>query len=214
VSLIESTLHRPDFATQSPLENIMTDIQKIRSRKKDPKAPILLCESEIEFQATRKRLEDEIKPRGIIEEIYVYDIAVLVWDIMRLRDCRVSTINTFFRKAIERVLGQLLPGYGLKKKALSDAYFDNEDARTEIYEILARYQLDDSVIMAEAINLAKDQLEHLDGMLATARTRLDRSLRSIQEYGVYFADRGRDSAEQILQSKDVPGIQPNRTEAV
>ena len=191
----------------------MIDIQKTRSKKTDPKAPILLCESEIEFQALRKRLEDEIKPKGIIEEIYVYDIAVLVWDITRLRDCRVSTINKYFGRALELLLGQLL-GRGLKHKTLSGAYFVNEDARTEIYEILARYQLDDSAIIAGAISLAKDQLEQLDKMLATARARFDRSLRSIEEYRVSFADRVRDSAEQVIQSKGAPSIQPDRIESV
>jgi hypothetical protein len=188
----------------------MTDLQKTRSRKK---APILLCESESEFQAFRRKLEDEIKPQGFILEIYSEDAAAVIWEMMRLRDCRISTINKFFPRAIEDLLGQLQPpGYGLKNETLSNAYFDNEDARTEIYEILARYQLDDSAIMAVAISLAKDQLEHLDKMLATARTRFDRILRSIEEYRVSFADRWRDSADRILQSKDAPGIQPDRIE--
>jgi hypothetical protein len=187
----------------------MTNLQKTRSRKK---APILLCESESEFQAFRKKLEDELKPQGFILEIYVEDAAAVIWEMIRLRDCRISTINKFFPRAIENLLRQLQFGYDLKAKTLSNAYFDNEDSRNEISEILARYQLDDSAIMAQAISLAEDQLEHLDKMLATARTRFDRILRSIEEYRVSLADRLRDSAEKILQSKDAPGIQPDQIE--
>src|ERR1017187_339620 len=55
-----------------------------------------------------------------------------------------------------------------------------------------------------AVSLAKDQLEQLDKMLATARARLDRSLRSIQEYRLSFADRVRDSAEKICRGCPSP----------
>ena len=50
-----------------------------------PTAQLLITKSRDEFNLIRDTLNDQIKPRGIIEQIYVEDIAHLVWEILRLR---------------------------------------------------------------------------------------------------------------------------------
>jgi hypothetical protein len=44
-----------------------------------PKSPLLITESADEFEALRDAFEQEIKPRGIIEQMYVHDISSIVW---------------------------------------------------------------------------------------------------------------------------------------
>jgi hypothetical protein len=43
-----------------------------------PKLPLLITESADEFDALRDAFEREIKPRGIIEQMYVHDISAIV----------------------------------------------------------------------------------------------------------------------------------------
>jgi hypothetical protein len=50
-----------------------------------PNLPLLITESAEEFDALRHAFEQEIKPRGIIERMYVHDICAIVWEILRLR---------------------------------------------------------------------------------------------------------------------------------
>ena len=64
-----------------------------------PKSPLLITESAAEFDALRGAFEQEIKPRGIIEHMYVYDIACIVWEILRLRRGKAAIINAAFRDA-------------------------------------------------------------------------------------------------------------------
>src|SRR5262244_4167867 len=73
-----------------------------------PKSPLLITESADEFHALRDAFEREIKPRGIIERMYVHDICSIVWEILRLRRCKVVIINSAFRSALEHLLVQLL----------------------------------------------------------------------------------------------------------
>jgi hypothetical protein len=73
-----------------------------------PKSPLLLTESADEFDALRDAFEREIKPRGIIEQMYVHDICSIVWEILRLRRCKVNMINSAFRSALQNLLAQLL----------------------------------------------------------------------------------------------------------
>src|SRR6266516_2001725 len=73
-----------------------------------PKLPLLITESADEFDALRDAFKQEIKPRGIIEQMYVHDISSIVWEILRLRRCKVVIINSAFRSALQDLLKQLL----------------------------------------------------------------------------------------------------------
>src|SRR5215813_3617851 len=95
-----------------------------------PKSPLLITESADEFDALRDAFEQEIKPRGIIEQMYARDISTIVWEILRLRRCKVVIINSAFRSALEHLLVQLLSrpgqdGYdvGDEAEALAQAWF-------------------------------------------------------------------------------------------
>src|SRR5215470_10343205 len=73
-----------------------------------PKLPLLITESADDFDALRNAFEQEIKPGGIIEQMYVHDISAIVWEILRLRRCKVVIINAAFRSALEDLLKQVL----------------------------------------------------------------------------------------------------------
>src|SRR3989442_12607921 len=104
-----------------------------------PKLPLLITESADEFDALRDAFEQEIKPRGIIEQMYVHDICAIVWEILRLRRCKVVVINSAFRSALQNLLMQLLkqPGqhdWDVEKKAqtLAQGWFtDDKEARKQ-----------------------------------------------------------------------------------
>src|SRR6516165_7942329 len=139
-----------------------------------PKLPLLITESAEEFDALRDAFEREIKPQGIIEQMYVHDISSIVWEILRLRRCKVVIINSAFRGALEDLLKQLLrqPGqyeYDVEDEAqgLAHAWFTDEEAKKQVSEILSGFQLDESAIEAEAIRKSCSDLESLDHMLAS-----------------------------------------------
>src|SRR5262252_6528001 len=139
-----------------------------------PKLPLLITESADEFDALRDAFEQEIKPRGIIEQMYVHDICSIFWEILRLRRCKVVIINSAFRSALERLLVQLLrrPGqyeYEVEDEAeaLAQGWFtDNKEAQKQVLETLRRFDLDESAVEAEAMRKSSADLELLDRMLA------------------------------------------------
>src|SRR5262249_20920336 len=151
-----------------------------------PELPLLITESAEEFEALRDAFEQEIKPRGIIEQMYVHDICSIVWEILRLRRCKVVIINSAFRSALEELLQQLLrdPGQSLlydgklKEQAqdLAHAWFTGQEAKEQVSEILSRFDLDESAIEAEAIRRSSSDLELLDRMLTSLESRRDKAL--------------------------------------
>jgi hypothetical protein len=66
--------------------------------------PLLRSESEQEFNQLLSGLKAEIQPQGIIENMYVADIAIIVWEILRLRRCKVTMLNAAFRQALKDII--------------------------------------------------------------------------------------------------------------
>jgi hypothetical protein len=52
--------------------------------------PLLMTESKAKFDRIRDALNEEIKPRGIIYQMYVADIAYLSWEVLRGEAKRLS----------------------------------------------------------------------------------------------------------------------------
>jgi hypothetical protein len=175
-----------------------------------PKSPLLITESADEFDALRDAFEQEIKPRGIIEQMYVHDICSIVWEILRLRRCKVVIINSAFRSALQNLLMQLLkqPGqydFDVQKEAqaLAQGWFTDKDAKKQVLEILSRFELDETAIEAEAIRKSSADLELLDRMLTSLESRRDKALGCVAEYRASLAHQLRESADRIIGGKGV-----------
>jgi predicted component of type VI protein secretion system len=174
-----------------------------------PRSPLLITESADEFDALRDAFEREIKPRGIIEQMYVHDISAIVWEILRLRRCKVIIINAAFSSALEELLVRLRqPGQqdfqardGARR--LAHAWFTDEEAQKRVSEILTRFDLDESAIEAEAIRRSSSALELLDRMLTSLESRRNKALGCIAEYRASLAHQLRESADRIIDGKDV-----------
>src|SRR5262245_4718450 len=175
-----------------------------------PELPLPITESAEEFDALRDAFEQEIKPRGIIEQMYVHDISAIVWEILRLRRCKVVIINSALRSALQSLLKQLLrqPGqyeYEVEDEAqtLAQSWFIDQEAKKQVSEILSRFDLDESAIEAEAIRRSSADLELLDRMLTSLESRRNKALGCVAEYRASLAHQLRESADRIIDGKGV-----------
>ncbi len=175
-----------------------------------PKLPLLITEAADEFDALRDAFEREIKPRGIIEQMYVHDFSLIVWEIQRLRRCKVVIINSAFGSALQSLLNQLLRqankdpfDVGDEAEALAQAWFTDQEVKKQVSEILSQFELDESAIEAEAIRRSSSDLELLDKMLTSLESRRDKALGCVAEYRASLAHQLRESADRIIDGKGV-----------
>jgi hypothetical protein len=175
-----------------------------------PKLPLLITESAEEFDALRDAFEQEIKPRGIIEQMYVHDVSSIVWEILRLRRCKVVIINSAFRSALQDLLKQLLRQPGQSEyevedeaEALAQAWFTDQEAKKQVSELLSQFELDESAIEAEAIRKSSSDLEVLDRMLTSLESRRNKALGCVAEYCASLAHQLRESSDRIIDGKGV-----------
>jgi hypothetical protein len=169
--------------------------------------PLLPTEVVEQFESIRDALRREINPRGIVDQIYVIDVAYLTWEILRLRRCKAGIINSALRPALEELLKRLFEVPIGSKTSTDDArelsygWFSDPVVKQEVLEILTRFQLDESAIEAEAIRLRSADLDLLDRLQASLESRRNKALRFISDFGADWARRLRERSDQIIDGK-------------
>jgi hypothetical protein len=180
------------------------------------KTPLLITESRDDFAALKAALTSEIKPRGIVGQLYLADTTTLFWEISRLRRCKVAIINTAFPGAVWGIVDRLLhhPQVGTAERKWVDAvsrdWFSKPEARKEVLELLNKFHLDESAIEAEAIRKRFSELEMLDRMLTMLELRLNKALRSIADYRDSFATQVREVSNRVIEGDPVIRLKSNR----
>jgi hypothetical protein len=178
-----------------------------------PKPPLLITESADEFDALHKALAQEIKPRGLIEHIYMADFSCILWEILRLRRCKAVIVNVALQSALMELLTQLLSDDNYADfvegdaGALAQAWFTDPEVKEKVSELLSQFLLDESAIEAEAIRKSSADLEQLDRMLSSLESRRNKALRLIGEYRDSLARQLRESADRIIDGKAIPRLE-------
>ncbi len=172
-----------------------------------PTLPFLITESRDDFDRIRDALDQDLKPRGIIEQMFVADIAVLTWEILRLRRCKTGIINSAFRAALGELLKQILrkPGELVceeeEAESLALAWFSDPAVKQQVSELLREFQLDESAIEAEAIRSSAAEFELLDRLLASLESRRNKALRCIADYRGDWARQLREGSDRVIDGK-------------
>ena len=149
---------------------------------------------------------EEIKPRGIIEQMCVADIAEIVWESRRLHRCKAVMINMNYSAALKSLLRDVLEldvGEYYKADVLAQTWFTDKKAKKEVAEILRRFHLDESAIEAQAIRRLTSELEILDKRLMSLESRRNRAIRNIAEYRESFANTVRQGSGRIIEGDSV-----------
>jgi len=171
-------------------------------------APLLVTKTADDYNALRDALTHQIKPRGILDEIYVVEIADLTWQIQRLRRWKTAILNTAFVSALERIFDKLLEraGYGPLEainaaRDIAQRWFTNRQVRKKGAKLLRQFKLDESAIEAEAFCNSSKAIELLDRLLASAEARRNKALRAITEYRSGLARQLEESSDRIIDGE-------------
>ena len=182
--------------------------------------PLLRGERAADFQILLDGFSRDIRPRGLIDEIYLVDIVWLTWEIIRLRRCRTPIIKANYFGALQSLLAELIqkPGEFVESahkraKELALKWFTTEQGKEEVRKILSRFDLDESVIEAGAIRRSSRDLEGIDKLLVALEARRNKAFACIADYRLSSAiapefrptDRGRSAPGRCVY-KDVTGV--------
>lgn len=166
--------------------------------------PLLVTESADDFNSLKTALSDEIKPRNVIEETYVNDIAVIVWEISRYRRCKAAMLNMTLRAGLVELLAYRLTIFDRDRASeLADRWFTDSESRKLVLDKLAEYHLDESALEAEVVRSCAEALQPLEAMLASLELRRDRALYCIRRYR---EDLPQPDANRVIEGKVIPRL--------
>lgn len=150
--------------------------------------PLIPTESEDDFVTLRMALVCGIAPKGILEEIFVAELAAHTWEIRRLRRCRTLIVKMAFENALIELLSRIENvADEADCAALARAWFTEPSAKRKVTDLLAKIQLDENAIVAQAKRAAFNDLQQLDRMISLQQSLRDKLLRSLVKYRKTFA---------------------------
>jgi hypothetical protein len=163
--------------------------------------PLLATESMQEYEACRAELIGHLDPRDPIERLYCEDFVRRHWDTLRWHGAKAATANLALRDALYEVLVERLGEFppGQETAGHLAKWFAEAGIRKEISDVLARYNLDESVIEAEAHRRCVSDLMKFDQLLISAESRRDKALHHLTAY--------RDGLGQKLGRKTIDMIE-------
>jgi hypothetical protein len=180
-------------------------------------SPLVITESQIEFDRIYDALELEIKPDCIIVRIYVTDIAHYTWEILRLRRCKVQIINAHLHSVILEIIGDRaqLESIDLRScKFREDIKFTatefpkpsfaGEGGNELVLQSIDELGVDAAAIEAQAVRRSFSDLAHLDRLLASLEARRDKALRRIAEYRGELSLILRKCSDRIIDGEVIP----------
>jgi hypothetical protein len=164
-----------------------------------PPVPLLITESEDEFNQIREEFYAEIRPAGIIERMYVEEVVDLSWQILRSKRCKAGVINLAFHDASADILGRLMQA----GEDVARDWISYPEIAKQVETGLATYKLDGSVIIAEAIRKSSYALEGIETLVASLETRRDKALLHIAHYRCELGAMLRKASDHLIESKVV-----------
>jgi hypothetical protein len=152
------------------------------------KPPLLRSEDPKLYWQLINHLIQAIKPKDVIDWLWMKDIADYGWEVFRLQRFKTCTIDLAQHRAVETVLRRLLPRLSKSGSAdvaeqvsrLAHGWFTDPKVKEEALGALKAYGMAADVIDAEAFTTCVEKLQAIDGLLGIATVRRDASLREIE----------------------------------
>jgi hypothetical protein len=153
------------------------------------------------FEDLLGRLFAAVKPAGIVDELWVRDIADLVWEAFRLRRAKTCLIHAANPEGLHKVLSTMVPDYLTVCELVTGWARGDGDMTRRVNKLLADAGLDIEDVAAETFAQRIDQLERMDRMIASAERRRCEFLREIERHRADLAARLRRASEDVLDAE-------------
>jgi hypothetical protein len=177
-------------------------------------SPVLITERKEEFDELHAALRQELAPRGIVEKLFVADIANLVWEMRRLRRSKTAILDMASKNAVQHILcgeGGFAGADRHWAEKASAVWLTHAGIREDIIDHLNACGLDESAIEAETMRRVASDLEMLDRMMASLEMRFGKALRAIADYRETFANQARMASNRLIEATPVIELEKRRT---
>jgi hypothetical protein len=158
--------------------------------------PIMEGEDITLYDDLLTRISTAVKPKDILEDIWVREDVDLVWEIFRLRRLKWTLLAANAQEGLIKVLAPLI-GWG-EANTLADAWFARKpSAIKRVEKMLASADLSIDAIMAQTLSIKLDDIERIDRMIAVAEARHNAILREIDRHREVLSQNLRRAVQDV-----------------
>jgi hypothetical protein len=145
-------------------------------------ATVLNTAFEAQLTVIHNELKKEIKPKSTIERFYVEDLANILCNTWHLRQHKNSILRYEMHSALRTILDHIVDSsdepsikHAVGKKLAAGCYRNKKD-RAQVTDMLARFNLNENNIEAEAWRRASAILDLIERQLTSLESRRDKTL--------------------------------------
>jgi hypothetical protein len=178
--------------------------------------PLTPHEDPCEYDRLLAFIVQDVKPRDIIEWIWVKDILDLVWEARRLRLYKVLVMRVRMRKAGGRLLAQVFEPETsddvpvLRSERAASNYQSGDDKGiARVLDALGALGLPEHALSVAAFVDALPELEKIDQMLRSVESRRNSVLREIERQRFATSQRLRSASDAVVVDLIEPGPETN-----
>jgi hypothetical protein len=159
--------------------------------------PLFEAESAADYNQLYDRLRSAVSPKDVIEEIWVRDLADLVWETNRLRRLKAKLMDAASRQILVAVLQELgLDSFTARNDAFAYTSGDGR-AKVKVDQMLANAKIDRGMIEAQTLAARISDFERFDRLIMSSESRRNAVLREIDRHREAVAQRVREALTEI-----------------
>jgi hypothetical protein len=159
--------------------------------------PLFEGESEAAYHQLYDRLRSAVSPKDVIEEIWVRDLADLVWETNRLRRLKAKLMDAARWQGMAAVLESVgIASYLAKQDASAYASGDSR-AKAKVDPMLGKAKADRAIIEAQTLAARISDFERFDRLIMSSESRRNAVLREIDRHREAIALRVREALTEI-----------------
>jgi len=147
--------------------------------------PLIDGEDGNNYDVILKRISADVAPADFVEEIWVRNVADLVWESVRLRRLKSQLLLAAAHEGLARVLTSLLD-WTIARQLSRKWVAGDEEALGQVEQLLGQAGLTIDAAMAETLAARIDDVERIDRMVIIAEVRRDAVLREIRSRRLAF----------------------------
>ncbi len=165
-------------------------------------APLIPGENTAAYTALLAGVSVDVRPRGMLEEGWVRDVADLLWEARRLRRYRAALMTGCADQGLLKLLSGInVPGR--TAVALAGPWAARElEAVGQVDAILNAAGLGMEHIMAQTLRVRIAEIERIERMIASVEARRAATLREIEHYREHFGAKLRRVVEEADKITD------------
>jgi hypothetical protein len=146
-------------------------------------------ENSAAYEVLRAQITEGVKPCDIIEEIWVRDVADLVWEILRLRCMKANLLSGYAHEGVREILWTITEN---QQTAAANGWAAREpDAIEHVEAALAKAGFTMDTVMALTLSQRLRKVERIERMIMAAEMRRNATLQEIRRHRAPFSERVR-----------------------